>query len=251
MCKVAVLAAVASATLASSVSALPILVDYNSLDGRTLEDFEGLQPGELSSLEKAFVQVTGLIFLPPPEPDAGPFAFRGFSFVPAPAFITAISDEPPCAPENHCLATWSSPTIDFPVGGAPDAGGTFQGFDAGTTGFAVRLSGEPSLVSIIAHGGSGTASYELHGVSSLGMFDAQGLNSVEVRKVQFFDEIITAGAAVAPVPLPAAGTMLLVGIFGIAMLRRQVSWFFYVPDEEEWKRAVQQMTSAAFRPRPA
>ena len=213
-------AAAVTATLGSSAVALPVLIDYSSINAHTHEDFEGRPAGELSSSNKGLVQRAGLIFLPPPEPDAGPFRFRGFSFVPEPTFVTAISDEKPCTLTDQCLATWSSPTIDFPAGGAPAPGGTFGEFLPSTIGLGIKLPGTPSIVSIVANGASGTASYELHSVTSFGILDLAGLSSVELRGAQFFDDVTTTSTA-APVPLSPTWMLGVLAFGSLALLRRR------------------------------
>ncbi len=205
---------------AAAASAAPVGVDYASIVGGRLEDFERYAPGTTGRPDPA-----GPVIAPPGSSETG--RFDGFGVTTNFAWLASVSAALPfCGPRDKCLETTVSPLYS-PVAGTPDPPviTRFDGFDPGVKSFGLRLPGgfESLLVTVtgansaftFATAGGGGPKDEL----AFGFFDREGLVSVVFEGPGRFDDVVT--SRLAPVPLPPAGGLLLLGLGGLALLRRR------------------------------
>ncbi|NNF73221.1 MAG: hypothetical protein HKN02_13630 [Rhodobacteraceae bacterium] len=190
--------------------AAPVLVDYQSITPKSLEDFESYAPGDLPS---------GALF-------------DGFSFSATAPLISAT--ETVCRSAGLCL------TADDLLG---DKVRVFSGFKPGTKAFGAELSWvnpqQQSTLQVIVEGKKETQLFGEFGpaadlVSALGFFDQSGLKSVTFIIGDLpgpfatnygFDNVITAVRPVGPTPVPLASAFGPAGVslagLGLAALARK------------------------------
>ena len=138
--------------------------------------------------------------------------------------MALVSDEAPCGAADQCLQLFPSPVFS-PVVGTPPAPlvTTFSGFLAGTRSVGFRLPGSfPALAVEVTGARSGLSVLTLPtegtlGPGAFGFFDPEGIVSIRFDGPAAFDDVVT--STVAPVPLPGAVGLLLLGLGGLALVR--------------------------------
>lgn len=198
----------AAALTASAAAALPLRVEYDLLRG-VAEDFQGLAPGSGGG--------------------TGPVFYDGFSVETGFEHWALVSDEAPCSAADHCLKSFVSPLFSPPAGTeAPPPTATFTNFRPGTQSFGIRLPGTfPGFIAIMegASGSLGTFGFvlepgQLLGPLTLAYHDPGGLSKFTLTGPAEYDDVVV--SAMAPVPLPPAGALMLLAIGGLGLARAAI-----------------------------
>jgi hypothetical protein len=199
-------------------------VAHGDIERDTFEDFEsypaGTAPGPLLSVG-AQVSIG--------FPSIGSAHFNGFGVETNNAWVPVVTSGPPCI-SGKCLGASISPLYS-PFFGTPTppVSMTFNDFLPGTTGFGVVLPEGVAPLSIAVQGATSSlfitdvAMAPRPGGISYGFADSEGMLSVTFTGAGAFDDAITAQMTqMAPIPLPPAGALLLIGLAGFAVHRRRV-----------------------------
>jgi hypothetical protein len=196
------LGAAAFVCAGAAVSAAPVQIDYGDITAATIEDFEASTG--LSGVTSA--------------------NFNGFTLT-VPASLRVVESNNLCGSSSNACALDNSIRLD--------ADRVFDEFGVGTTAFGLvlRQFDPADNVQVTVVGGSGTSVFNFSAATTLvGFFDAAGLTSVTFNNFgsgpgagnYTFDDVITSGPAVIPLP---AGLPLLIGGLGalgiVARKRRQ------------------------------
>jgi hypothetical protein len=202
--------------------AAPVSVNYDAIIPETLEDFEKYPPGS-SGEPIPPADGGGLIVIPPAVgPGTGGVGrFTGFSVETNIAWAPTVWDAPPCP--DQCLGVAVSPLFS-PVAGAPTPPVVmmFKDFLPGTTSFGTEVFGGSAPFSIVVQGATASLAVTAFGSAgeweSFGVHDPQGLVSVTFEGAEYFDDVVT--SRMAPIPLPPAGALFLLGLAALTLLRR-------------------------------